>query len=98
MGSLLKTVKSKIELLAVRDRREQEANRRGLMSLHHQIAECEKIPLAFGHLLALDQQKAHVQPVADELLSGQGFRLRDLILMMGEDQIFPTRMQVKALS
>ena len=66
------------------------------MSLQHQVAESKKISQALRHLLAFDQQEAGMKPEMSEGLAGVGFRLRNLVLVMREDQIFSAGVQVKS--
>src|SRR5882762_2009209 len=68
------------------------------MSLQHQVAQRIKISQALRHLLALDQKETHVKPEAHERLPGERFRLRNLVFMMREDQVFSARVQIKALA
>src|SRR6202167_3338278 len=79
-------------------RSEQISNRRRLMSLQHQVARRVKVSQALRHLLALDQQKTHVKPEAGERFSGEGFRLRDLVLVMREDKILASGVQIKTFA
>src|SRR5205823_5663371 len=69
-------------------------------SFGQQIAQREKVAQRLAHLLALDEQVRAVQPVFDEPLAGRldrrAFALRDLIFVMGENQILAAEMQVKA--
>src|SRR5947209_7769396 len=70
---LLQSVKSKVELMTIGDRRKQISDRRRPVSLQHKIAKCKKVAQAFRHLLAFDQQKTCVEPEVSESLSRQRF-------------------------
>ena len=69
-GGRLEAFECEVELIAIRDLREQPANRRGLVSFEDEIAEGVKVAEALGHLLPFDEQEAGVEPVAGELLAG----------------------------
>src|SRR2546425_12048999 len=52
-----------------------------------QVGDQEEVSLALGHRLALDQQVLHVHPVADEGLASPALALRDLVLVVREDEV-----------
>mmetsp|Transcript_8943 Transcript_8943/g.21943 ORF Transcript_8943/g.21943 Transcript_8943/m.21943 type:complete len:212 (-) Transcript_8943:887-1522(-) len=58
------------------------------------LSECEEVSLGLGHFLLVDVDKAIVHPVAAKGLATRTFRLGDLVLVMREDQIDPTGMDV----
>ena len=84
-----------IQLAAVGHRSQQEAQRRGLVSLRQQVAQGVEIAERLGHLLGIDQQVLGVQPVAHERLAGGGFGLRDLVFVVREDQVHAAGVDVE---
>src|SRR6202142_235648 len=68
------------------------------MPAEHEIPDGKKVPQTLRHLLAFDQQKPRVKPVARQLLSAERFRLRNFILVMRKNQIFATGVQVETRS
>ena len=65
---LLESVEGEVQLIAIRNRGQQIADRRRLVSLQHQIAQGEEVSQALRHLLAFDQQKAGMKPEMRERL------------------------------
>ncbi len=65
--------------------------------LRDQVLEVEDVAEGLGHLLPLDLQELAVQPVAHELLPRRPLRLRDLVLVVGEGQVHPARVDVERL-
>ena len=49
-------------------------------------------------MLALDEQEADVEPVAGEGLCGGGLGLGDLVLVVGEHQVFAAGVEVEGLA
>src|SRR5688572_10160308 len=76
-----------VQVAPVVARDELMSNRRRIVSLVEQLADGDEVAERLGHLPPLDLQMLHVQPAADERLAGRCLRLRDLVLVMGEDQI-----------
>ena len=68
------------------------------MTLQDQVAQGVEVPQALRHLLAFDQEEAHVEPETGEGLSRERFRLCDLVFMVREDEIFSPGVQVEALA
>ncbi len=65
------------------------------MAGEHEVADGLEVAERFRHLVALDEQEAHVHPEAREHFSGRRFRLRDLVLVMREHQVFAAGVQVE---
>src|SRR5438067_734115 len=67
--------------------------------LLHQISKSKEITQRFGHFLAFDHQVRAVQPKIDEsfvnLLQTCAFALRDLVFMVGKNEVLAPKMQVK---
>ena len=68
-----------------RDQRESEGSRIGARS--KEIAHAGNVAERFRHLVATHLEVGAVHPGADERLPCRCLRLRDLILMVGEDQV-----------
>ena len=91
-------VHRKVELLAVGDRCQQIPDRLGGITFLQQVPQGVKIAERLRHLLAINQQKLAVQPIADEGFSRQRFRLRDFIFVVREDQVGAAGVNVKRLA
>ena len=63
---LQQAVEGEVELLAIRHRGQQQTDRRGLVAHQHQVAQGIEVAQRLRHLLPLNQQKAHMHPVARE--------------------------------
>src|SRR5918996_218220 len=69
------------------------------MSLVQQLADCDDIAERFRHLLRAHVDEAVVHPKACERRSGmRGAALRDLILVVREDEIEPAAVDVDRLA
>src|ERR1035437_10435815 len=68
------------------------------MSHQDEIADGEEIARDLRHLLAFHQQEARMHPEMHERLPGQRLRLRDLVFVMREDEVFAAGMNVEALA
>src|SRR5687768_15907238 len=55
----------------------------------------KEIAQGFRHLLLIDPDKAVMDPVARQWLTGGATRLRNFILMVRKNQIFPSSMNVE---
>ena len=67
--------------------------------LGQRIADGDEVAERLRHLLALHGEYAVVHPVAGEGRTGAGaFALRDLVLVMGEDQIHAAAVDVQRLA
>jgi hypothetical protein len=86
-GGLLQTVKGEIELTAVGNTGESEAQRGGFVALGEEVAEGEEIAEGLGHFLAFDEKMLGVEPVADKVFASGGFALRDFVFVMGKGEI-----------
>src|SRR3989475_10022257 len=86
-----------VERLAVMRLPEQQPHRRGVHALLAQIARREKIPEPLRHLRAAHVQELAVQPEAGERLPRRRFGLRDLVFVMGEDQVDAAGVKVERL-
>src|SRR5258708_24349294 len=95
---VLQSVECKVQLIAVWDRSQQISNRRRLMALQYQVAEGGEGTQGLRHLLAFDEQEAHMKPGTGKRLSRQRLRLRDFVFVMWEDKVFPTSVQIEAVA
>ncbi len=95
---LLKSIKGKVQLVAIGNRGQQKTDRGRLVPLKHQVTQGEEVAQALRHLLAFDQQEARMKPEVREGFSGKRFRLRDFVLVMREDQIFSAGMQIEGFA
>ena len=84
--------------MAIGNGEQQKADGRSAVAAQQKIAKGKEIPFGLGHLAAFDQQEAHMHPVAREGLAGGGFRLRDLVLVMREHQVFAAGVQVEGFA
>ena len=74
---------------------EVEAEGHGLVGLE-EVVEEDEVPRALGHLLPLQEDVVVVHPVPGEA-EARGLRLGDLALVVGELEVNPSGVQVKAL-
>ena len=98
VGGFGKSVEGEVELMAVGHGDQREADGRGLVALEQQVAQGVEVALALRHLAAVDEQEAHVHPVAGEGLVRGGLALRDLVLVVREHQVFAAGVQVEAVA
>ncbi len=94
----VKTVEGEVELLAVGDRQQQVSNDDRIESALQQLPEREEIALGLGHLFSVDGQVFRMEPVAGKGLAGGGFGLGDLVLVVGEDIVDPTRVDIQGFA
>ena len=66
------------------------------MAEQDQVADGVEVAEALRHLLAFDEQKARVKPIAGELLAAERFGLGDFVFVMGKDKVFAAGVQVEA--
>ncbi|OPZ34522.1 MAG: hypothetical protein BWY96_03108 [Spirochaetes bacterium ADurb.BinA120] len=64
------------------------------MALFEQVAEGVEVAERLGHLRALHQQMLHVHPAPDEGLAVGGLALGDLVLVVREDEVHASRVDV----
>ncbi len=80
-------------------RAQQQQPHRLARRLRQHVAHGEEIAQALGHLLAIHQQHAVMQPDAGEFAAGEGAAaLRQLVLVMREDQILAAAVDIEALA
>src|SRR5580765_8773088 len=69
-------------------------------ALGEQIAKSIKISQRLAHLLAVNQEVGAVKPILDEMLAGKlqssALALSDFVLVMREDEILATEMEIEA--
>src|SRR5262249_414269 len=58
------------------------------------VLDRDEVAERLGHLLAVDLEEAAVHPEARELLAAACLALGDLVLVMGEDEVHPTAVDV----
>src|SRR5439155_26445242 len=87
-----------VERLAVVSAGEKVADGLRGMAALEEVGNQEEVSLALRHGLALDQQVLNVHPVADEGLAGPALALRDLVLVVGEDEVLPAAVEVEGLA
>ncbi len=75
----------------------EEPHGSGIDTLFGEVLRRQNIAESLGHLGATHGQELAVQPVAGERLARRSLGLRDLVLMVREDQIDPTRVDVQGL-
>ena len=68
------------------------------VSFFQKIRQRIKIAERFGHLLSVDQQMRAMQPVAHEFFPSDAFALRDLRLVMRENVIHSTAVDVDLIA
>ena len=98
VGGFDQAVEGEVELMAVGHGDERQADGGGLVALEQQVAQGVEVALALGHLAAVDEQEAHVHPVAGKGLVGHALALRDLVFVVREHQVFAAGVQVEALA
>ena len=77
---------------------EHEHAHRFEIELFGNVAHGEKIAKRLAHLLVVDVDVAVVHPIARKRLARRGFRLGNLILMVRENQILATGVDVERLA
>ena len=98
VGGLGEAVEGEVELVAVRDREEKEADGGGAVALEQQVAEGVEVALGLGHLLAFNEEEADVEPVAGEGLVRARLALGDLIFVVREHEVFAAGVEVEAVA
>jgi hypothetical protein len=76
---------------------QQVADRRGPVAGGEQVGEGPEVAQTLGHLLPVHGQVLGVAPDPDEAPPGRRLRLGDLVLVVGEDVVDPTAVDVQAL-
>jgi hypothetical protein len=66
--------------------------------LFKDLSNREKIPERLRHFLLIDLHETIVDPITGEFFSGRAAWLRDLVLVMGENQIHPAAMDIEGLA
>ena len=74
-----------------------EADHLRLDLLRH-VLDQEEVLLRFRHLGAAQEHEPVLDPVAREGLSGRRLGLRDLVLVMREDQVLPPSVEIEGLA
>ncbi len=87
-----------VELVAVGDADEQEADGGGAVAAQEEVAEGMEVALGLGHLPAFDEEEADVHPVAGEGLAGGALGLGDLVFVVREHEVFAAGVEVEVLS
>src|SRR5690606_32783120 len=95
LGGALQRLPGEIELAAVMGGEEGVADRGGADATLQEILQGEQVPGRLRHLLAVELQELAVKPVADERLAGSALRLSDLVLMVREDEVDASAMDVE---
>ena len=98
VGGFGEAVEGEVELVAVGDGDEQEADGGGAVALEQQVAEGVEVALGLGHLAAFDEQEADVHPVAGEGLAGGAFGLGDLVFVVREHEVFAAGVEVEGVA
>ena len=80
-------VPGEVQLLAVVRRQQQVAHRRRPEALRDDVGNRVGVAERLRHLLLVDDQILDVHPEARERLAGRAFALRDLVLVVREDQV-----------
>ena len=68
-------------------RQQEIPDRRRTVAALDDVGDCVGVAERLGHLLVVDEQILNAHPEARELPAGRRFALRDLVLVMREDQI-----------
>ena len=63
-----------------------------------ELLECDEVAEAFTHLLSVDGNHVVVHPVMHHLIALRGYCLRDLALVMREDQVHATAVNVEVVA
>src|SRR5205814_1481546 len=88
-----------VERLAVMGREQGQPDRFAAMALVEQLAHREVVAGRFRHLLAIDLDEAVMQPVTRQRRAAMGrAALRDLVLVVREDQVDAAAMDVEGLA
>ena len=90
------SIKSEIELLARGDAQQKIANGGRGKTFLRQVTKRVVVAFRFRHRLAFDFQMFEVIPVAHKLLCRAAFALGNLVLVMREDKINTTEMQIES--
>ena len=94
-----KVLEGEVECLAVVGGDHQVAHLSPGTALGQQVAQREKVSEGLTHLFAFDQKVRAVHPVFDKFLAvalrAGTFALGDLVLVMGEHQVFAAEVQVE---
>jgi hypothetical protein len=77
---------------------QQVADRRGTVPGLEQVGEGHEVAQPLGHLLPVHGQVLAVAPDPDKGLTGRRLGLGDLVLVVGEDVVDPTAVDVQALA
>ena len=83
-----------VQLFPIVPRQQEIAHRRGPVSLRDDVGNRVRVAERLRHLLVVDEQMLDVHPEAGERLAGRPFALRDLVLVVGKDQIDAAGMDV----
>ena len=78
-------------------RENKEPQGLGIVFLQY-LADGEEVAQRLAHFFAVDIHKTVVQPVANKLTTISRFGLGDFVLVMREDQVFSSAMDVKGLA
>src|SRR5206468_10196371 len=88
-----------VHLLAVVDAQEGEPHLSGRrLRLLLEVLESVEVPVALRHLPAADEEVLVVRPDADERLPRRRLALRDLVLVVREDEVDAARVDVDRLA
>ena len=68
------------------------------VALEEEVAEGVEVALGLGHLSAFDEEEADVHPVAGEGLAGGALGLGDLVLVVGEHEVFAAGVEVEGFA
>src|ERR1039458_7982080 len=96
-GGRFQAVDGEVERFAVGHRRQQVADGLGRMPLADQVAEGIVVAQRLGHLLPLHHEELGVEPEARKQLAGERFRLRDLVFVVGENQVHTAGVDIEGL-
>ncbi len=82
------------ELLPIVGGEHQHPHRRGIDPLLGEVPHREDVAEPLRHLGALEEEELAVDPTAREALARRTLRLRDLVLVVGEDEVDPATMDI----
>src|SRR5687768_876663 len=91
-------MRREVQLRAVGNGEQGVAKREGAVSHLLDLGEGEDVAQRLRHLLLIDVEVLAVEPVADERLSGRTLALRDLVLVVREDQVDCAGVNVEGLA
>jgi hypothetical protein len=98
VGGFGEAVEGEVELMTIGHAEQKKADGGGAIALEQEVAEGVEVAFGLGHLLAFDEKKADVKPVACEGLVRGGFTLRDLVFVMRKHEVFAAGVEIEGVA